>query len=209
MKQLITKGITLIFCIAVLFMGGCATGTKVALNQEKYSPSFKPGDYSRYKGKRLVLANFANQAQNTKSSSYSSADKKYVYEGGTSLESYYQGCYQKAFAHIGVKLVDYVYREDYARNNYHRHWWGYHSGYGPPKGVLEFQLVLLSLTDQEFKFKALLFKEGDTIFDNDYTVTMAPAPETDDTASLERRAYHLVDLSFTTIMKDRAFQKFF
>lgn len=212
MKQFIVKNSVVVLCITALFLSGCVSGgTKVPLTQQKYSPSFSGGEYSRYKGKSLVLSNFINQAQNTKTYSYSSPDKKYVYEGDASLEAYYQSCYQKAFRHIGVKLVDYVYREDYERPYYRHRYWGYHGNgsYGPPKGVLEFQLVLLSMTDEEFKFKAILFKEGDTKFDKDYTVTMAAAPETDNTATLEKRAYQLVDLSFTTIMKDREFQKFF
>jgi hypothetical protein len=208
MKQFFVKSSVMVLCITVLFLSGCVSGTKIPLTQQNYSPSFKSGEYSRYKGKRLVLSNFINQAQNTKTHSYSSPDKKYVYEGDASLDSYYQSCYQKAFRHIGVKLVDYVYREDYARSYHHRYWWG-HPGYGPPKGVSEFQLTLLSMTDEEFKFKVVLFKEGAIKFDKDYTVTMAAAPETDNTATLEKRAYQLVDLSFTTIMKDRDFQKAF
>ena len=213
MKHFTIKGSIVVSCIVAIFLSGCVGGgTKVPLTQQKYSPSFSGGEYSRYKGKRLVLANFINQAQNTKTYSYSSPDKKYIYEGDASLETYYQNCYEKAFKHIGVKLDEYVYRDDYARTYHHRYsWWGHHGqgSYGPPKGVQEFQLVLLSLTDEEFKFKVILFKEGDIKFDKDYAVTMAAAPETDNTATLEKRAYQLVDLSFTTIVKDREFQKFF
>lgn len=211
MKQFFVKSSIMVLCMAALFLSGCVSGTKVPMAQQKYSPSFSSGEFSRYKGKSLVLANFANQAQNTKTYSYSSPDKKYVYEGDASLDSYYHSCYQKAFRHIGVKLVDYVYREDYARTSYrHHYWWGDGRGYyGPPKGVSEFQLTLLSLTDEEFKFKVILYKEGEVKFDKDYTVTMAAAPETDNTATLEKRAYQLVDLSFTRIMKDKDFQKAF
>ena len=212
MKRFIIKSSVVVLCAAALLLSGCVSGgTKVPLTQQKYSPSFNAGEHSRYKGKRLALANFINQAQNTKTYSYASPDKKYVYEGDASLETYYQSCYEKAFKHIGVKPAEYVYREDYARTYHHRYWWGHpgYASYGPPKGVPEFQLVLLSLSDEEFKFKVIIFKEGDIKFDKDYAVTMAAAPETDNTATLERRAYQLVDLSFTTIMKDREFQKHF
>ena len=55
-----------VFCVVCLFLTGCASGTKITMTQEKYSPSFKAGDYSRYKGKKLVISSFTNQAQNTK-----------------------------------------------------------------------------------------------------------------------------------------------
>jgi len=62
-----SKPIVLVaFCIFALLLTGCASGTKVTVTQEKYSPSFRAGDYSRYKGKKLVLSSFYNQAQNTK-----------------------------------------------------------------------------------------------------------------------------------------------
>jgi hypothetical protein len=64
------------------------------------------------------------------------------------------------------------------------------------------------LTDQEFKFKALLVKDGQTKYEKEFTVTMV-ASKSENTAELEKRAYHLVDLAFTTIVKDRDFQRAF
>ena len=90
------------------------------------------------------------------------------------------------------------------------YWWGAPGpgGYRAPRGVAEFQFVLLSLTDQELKFKVQVFRDGETRLDKDYTVTMAPAAS-EDAATLERRGYQLVDLAFTTILRDRDFQKVF
>ena len=180
------------------------------MTQEKYSPSFRAGDYSRVKGKKLILSSFYNQAQNTKAGSYNSADNKYMYEGNATLENYYWGCFRKAFKHIGVNLVDYTYGGG-PRPYHHGYWWGY----APPpeaaraaRGVPEFQLILTSMTDQEFRFKVLLFKDGETKLDKDFTVKMAPAG-TDNVGELEKRSYRLVDLAFTTIMKDRDFQRVF
>lgn len=212
MKKHLKWSSVLVFCVIGIFLTGCASGTKIVTTQEKYAPSFRAGDYSRYKGKKLVLSNFYNQAQNTKTYNYFSPDKKLNYEFNVSLESFYMNSFQKAFRHIGVNLVDYVYDDKYrGPGAYHPgYWWGVPgpAGYRAPKGVAEFQFILLSLTDQELKFKAVLFREGETKFDKDFTVTMAPAA-TDNTAELERRAYKLVDLAFTTIMKDSGFQKAF
>ncbi len=202
----------IVFCIIGLFLTGCASGTKITITQEKYAPSFRAGDYSRYKGKKLVLSSFANQAQNTKTYNYFSPDKKLNYEGNVSLDNLYLNSFTKAFKHIGVNLVDYIYDDDY-RNRYgyrYGYWWGGPGpgGYKAPKGVPEFQFMMLSMTDQEFKFKVLVFRDGATKLDKEYTVTMAAAA-TDNPAELEKRSYQLVDLAFTTIMRDRDFQRAF
>ncbi len=206
MEQYLSLKKIVIAISLILFLFGCASSTKVTMSSDKYSPSFRAGDAGRVKGKRLILSSFYNQAQNTKSWSYFSADKKYMYEGNAHLETYFWNCFYKAFKQAGVKLVDYSYG-DY--RGPHPWWWG-----APPprayqnKGVPEFQLILTSLTDQEFKFKAMLFKDGQTKFEKEYTVTMEAA-QTEKPADLEKRAYRLVDSAFTTIVKDREFQKAF
>jgi hypothetical protein len=214
MKNILAWGNIIFICIIGLFVAGCTTvgSSKITMTQEKYSPSFRAGDYSRVKGKKLILSSFYNQAGNTKAWSYNSADNKYMYEGNTQLESYYRYCFQKAFRHIGVNLVDYNYGEGPRPYNYHhRYGWGY----APPpeatrtaRGIPEFQLILTSMTDQEFRFKVLLFKNGETKLDKDFTVKMAPAG-TDNMGELEKRSYRLVDFAFTTIMKDKDFQRVF
>jgi len=196
------------FFILALVVTGCAGGTKITMTQEKYAPSFKANDFARYKGKKLVLSSFFNQAQNTKTYNYFSPDNKLNYEGNVSLENLYWNSFQKAFKHVGVILVDYTY--DGSHPYRHGWWWGAPGpgGYKAPRGVAEFQFILLSMTDQELKFKALIFKEGETKLDKDFTVTMAPAA-TEDKAELERRGYQLIDLAFTTLLRDRDFQKVF
>ena len=202
------KGI-IVCCIIGLFLAGCAGGTKVVTTQEKYSPSFKAGEFSRYKGKKLVLSSFFNQAANTKAYAYFSPDKKLTYEVNIQLETFYYNSFQKAFKQIGVNLVDYSYDDRHGGYRHH-YWWGVPGpgGYRAPKGVSEFQFIMLSMTDQEFKFKVMLFKEGESKFDKEYTVTMAAATS-DNPAELEKRAYQLVDLAFTTILRDREFSRAF
>ncbi len=217
-KNSILNSIVLV-CIIGFFLAGCAGAgsTKIIMKQEKYAPSFKAGDYSYMRGKKVVLSSFSNQAQNTKAWSYFSVDNKYMYEGNATLESYYSYCFNKAFRHIGVTVVDYRYddryRDDrhYYRHGYrHGYWWGAPGpgAYSAPKGVPEFQFVLTSLNDQEFQFKVLLFKNGETKLDKAFTVTMPPA-STEKIPDLERRSYRLVDLAFTAIMKDKDFRRVF
>jgi hypothetical protein len=197
-------------CIIGFFLAGCAASTKITMTQSKYTPQFHSGDYSRYEGKKLILAGFSNQAANTKAWDYFSADNKYKYEGDAQLESYYWGCFRKAFRHIGVNIVDYYYGGG-PRPYYHPYWWGY----APPpedrraaRGVPEFGLTITSLTDQEFSFKVYVYKNGETKLEKDFIVKMNTAT-TDNAAELEKRSYRLVDLAFTTIVKDKDFQRVF
>ena len=214
MKNIFTRGNIILICIIGLFVAGCATvgSSKILMKQGKYTPSFHSSDYSRYKGKKLIIAGFTNQAANTKAWSYNSADSKYMYEGDAQLESYYGSCFHKAFRHIGVNLVDYNYGGGPRPYGYHhRYGWGY----APPpeaaraaRGVPEFGMTLTSLTDQEFSFKVYMYKNGETKLEKDFTVKMSAAG-TDKVGELEKRSYRLVDLAFTTIMKDRDFQRVF
>jgi hypothetical protein len=181
--------------IAALFMFGCAGGgMKVAMKQDNYSPGFKSSDISRVKGKTVIMDNFINQAGNTTSWGYSSADKKVTYEAPVHLESYLWSCFQKAFQHAGIKVLDQTYG-------------GYAHPYHP-RGVVAFQLVLTSMTDQECNFRILLFKNGESKFQKDYAVTMPPSSSTDP-KELEKRSYRLIDQMVTSVFKDRDFQKAF
>jgi hypothetical protein len=213
MRKNVTWKSIILVCIIGLFLTGCAAaGSKIMMKQGKYTPSFRSGDYSRYKGKKLILDAFTNQAGNTKAWSYNSADNKYMYEGDAQLEGYYWYCFQKAFRHIGVNIVDYSYGGGPHPYGYHH---GYGWGYAPPpevaraaRGVPEFALTLTSLTDQEFSFKVYVYKNGETKLEKDFTVKMSVA-STENVADLEKRSYRLVDLAFTTIMKDKDFQRVF
>jgi hypothetical protein len=213
MRKHITWRNIILVCVIGLFLAGCgAASSKILMKQGKYTPQFRAGDYSHYKGKKLILAGFTNQAGNTKAWSYNSADNKYMYEGDAQLESYYWYCFQKAFRHIGVNVVDYYYGGG-PRPYHHGYWWGYGYDPGPEarraaRGVPEFGITLTSLTDQEFSFKVYVYKNGETKLEKDFTVKMSAAG-TDNPADLERRSYRLVDLAFTTIMKDKDFQRVF
>lgn len=200
-----------ICCIAILALLGCGAGggMKVALKQDNYKPGFKSGEFSRYRGKTVVLDNFINQAANTTSWSYASADKKFTYEASEHLESYMWYCFKKAFDYTGMKVLDASYGGQYPY--YHPWGWGprpYQQQVAAPKGVSDFQIVLKSLTDQEWIVQVLVFKNGETKLQKDYTVTVPPTAS-QDKAELEQRAYRTVDQLVTTVFRDREFQKAF
>lgn len=193
--------------VAILFLAGCgaAGGVKVAVQQDKYSPGFRASDAGRLKGKRIALASFINRADNTKTWNFYSPDKKRVYETSTPLESFFWECYSKAFRHAGARIVD------YQAGAYHGPgpwWWGgpQPAGVTAPKGVPEVQLVLTSVTDQEVRFQVYVFRDGVEKLRKDYVATMSPAAS-QDVKDLEKRAYELVDQTFTTLVRDRDFQR--
>jgi hypothetical protein len=196
-----------VLLIAMLFLVSCgaAGGVKVAVQQDKYSPGFRAADAGRLKGKRIVLASFINRADNTKTWNFYSPDKKLVYETSAPLESFFWECYSKAFKHAGARIVDY---QGAAYRGPGPWWWG---GSAPtaaaaPKGVPEIQLVLTSVTDQEVRFQVYVFRDGVEKFRKDYQAAMPPGAS-QDVKDLEQRAYALVDLTFTTLVRDRDFQK--
>ena len=130
-----------------------------------------------------------------------------MYESNDHLQNYFWYCFEKAFKYVGVNVVDYQTDGQYY---HHRYWWGTPGpgAYRTPKGVSEFQLILTSVTDQEFKFKVLVFKNGEMKLDKAFSVTIPPAG-TNEVPELEKRAYRLVDVAFTAIMKDRDFRRVF
>lgn len=87
-------------------------------------------------------------------------------------------------------------------------WWGgpQPAGVVAPKGVPEVQLVLTSVTDQEVRFQVYVFRDGVEKFRKDYVATMPPAAS-QDVKDLEKHAYDLVDQTFTTLVRDRDFQR--
>lgn len=207
-----SKFAKLVICfIAAAALLGCgAGGMKVTLKQDNYKPGFRSGEFSRYRGKTVILDNFINQAANTKSWSYASADQKVTYEATEHLESYMWYCFKKAFDFAGMKVLDASYG---AQNPYYYHpWWGprpyQQPAAGVPKGVSDFQLVLKSMTDQEWVVQVLVFKNGETKLQKDYTVTVPPTTS-QDKAELEARAYRTVDQLVTTVFRDREFQRAF
>lgn len=209
MKRRLTYVGCIICLVTTLCLFGCAGGgMKVAVKQDNYSPGFRSSDMGRVKGKTVIMNNFINQAGNTTSWGYYSVDKKVIYEAPVHLESYLWYCFQKAFQHTGIKVLDQTYG-GYA-HPYHPYWWG--AAPPPraqaPRGVLEFQLVLTSMNDQECKFQILLFKNGETKLQKDYAVTVPPSSSADP-KELEKRSYRMIDQMVTSVFKDRDFQKAF
>jgi len=209
MKKGLFQVCYIVCLMAAFLLLGCAAGSKVTVKQESYIPGVRSAEFGHFKGKTVILDNFINQAANTKTWGYNSADNKVYYEATTHLESYLWYCFQKAFQQMGMKVYDQSYGGYW--NPYHPYWWG---AAPPPrapaavKGATEFQLILTSMTDQEAKFQVLLLKNGENKLQKDYTVTVKPV-SSQDTKELEKGAYKLIDQMIITVFKDREFLRAF
>ncbi|MDA8125817.1 MAG: hypothetical protein M0009_11590 [Deltaproteobacteria bacterium] len=202
-------GIWVVAALALIGCAGVGGGLKVAMKQESYAPAFRADAYKQFKGKTVLLYNFTNNAANTKAWGYYSADKKVYYEAPVQLESYLWSCFQKAFQHAGIKILDQS--AGYYGQPYNPYWWGYapppQARAALPKNTAEFQFTLNSMTDQECKFQVLISKNGETKLQKDFTVTAPPPRSAEDKGELEKGAYRLVDQMVTAVFNDKDFQK--
>ena len=62
---------------------------------KNYYPAFTT-DLSEYKGKRVYLMNFDNQARDTTVWYYFSPDKQYAYSGNSMIQNYFWYSFEKA-----------------------------------------------------------------------------------------------------------------
>ncbi len=199
MKNRIKKyfcGIT--FILILLIVSGCSSSRYVYVQQAKYRPSFTSEEYKHYAGKKIYLSSFYNKAYNTTTFYYYSPDKKTTYEAAPSIQSYFWYCFQTAFQHINVMVME-PERE------------GPFGMYSKqvPHGMREFRMEFSSLSDSEFIFLVSLLKDGIITYQKRFTVSMPQSKKIDESEKLEKRAYQMVDDAFTAIIKDNKFRKAF
>ena len=185
-------------CIIISFI---IIGCTVKVPLSNYNPVFT-GEYSGYKGKRVFLENFDNQAKDTSIWHYYSLDKKFNYsksrafsaqdqKGGAtyieSLHNYFWYAFRDAFTKLGM-LVSNVDNPDLA---------------APTMWV-----TLLSITDVEYYVSVTVQKRGITVFTEKYTIQELPLAEKDrNPAALEQRAYRMTNRLIESIIKDPGFQE--
>jgi hypothetical protein len=162
---------------------GCAM---VNVPLSNYNPAFT-GDYSAYKGKRVYLMNFDNQANDTTIWSYSSLDKKFSYSNNNMINNYFWYAFEKSFTKLGM-LVS---RMD-----------------NPDLTAPAMWVTLLSITDVNYRVRVTVQERGITVFTGEYTVQEPPIAEKErNPAVLEERAYKMTNKLVSTILEDSAFQK--
>jgi hypothetical protein len=180
----------LVLAVAILGCQGVkvplpfSQGVKVPL--DNYKASFS-GGYEAYKGKRVYIMNFDNQANDTTIWRYFSPDKKFGYIMNDTLHNYFWYAFRNAFLKNGmlVSTVD-----------------------NPDPAAPAMWVTLLSITDEQYRVQVTVQKKSITEFTNPYTIQEPPADEKDRTPELlEQRAYRMTNRLIETILKDTNFQK--
>lgn len=179
-KYLRNSSVLIIYSIFVL--NACGPETLVQLSQTKYKPSFSTANFSDYKGCRINLVSFTNDAQNTNIWHYYNPDRTIYYEVQQAVHSYLWYTFRDAFRYAGIGVY-----ED-----------------SPHDGIHDFQLTMLSLNDQFFDFRVKLLKDGFMIMNKDFSVKM-DSVKSKDASALEKNAYALIDKSVITILNDPEF----
>jgi hypothetical protein len=161
-------------------------GCTVYVPLTTYNPVFT-GDYSGYKGKRVYLMNFDNQAPDTKFWYYFSPYIRTFYYTNNSIHNYFWYAFRDAFTKLGM-LVSNVDNPDLT---------------APAMWV-----TLLSITDENYDVRVTVQKKGITVFTGVYTI-LEPRLEKKDRnpAVLEERANKMTKKLISTILEDPAFQK--
>jgi hypothetical protein len=175
-----------VYIIIIAVIIGCTTLTAVKVPLGNYNPSLS-GDYSVYKGKRVYLMNFDNQANDTSIWNYYSPDKKFSYSGSNTIHNYFWYAFQDAFVKAGMRVsnVD-----------------------NPDLTAPAMWITLLSITDVSYLVRVTVQKTGTTLLEEKYTIQDPPFEEKDRTpAVLEERAYRMTNRLIETIMKDPRFRK--
>jgi hypothetical protein len=162
---------------------GCF-GTKVPLNH--YAPALAE-DLDVYKGKRVYLMNFNNQADDTSIWRYFSPDRKFGYFMNDTLHNYFWYAFRDAFVKNGM-LVSTVDNPD-------------------PKAPAMW-VTLLSITDEQYRVRVTVQKSGATEFAETYTIQEPSLEEKDRTPPLlEQRAYRMTNRLIDSILNDNNFRK--
>lgn len=174
-------------CVIIgIIIIGC--GGRASVSLRDYEPVFTGGQ-SLYKGKRVYLMNFENQAKDTTIWYYYSTDRKFSYGIGTLIHNYFWYGFRDALVKVGmiVSNVD-----------------------NPDLSAPAMWLTLMSITDEHFQVKVTVQRKGETVFVERYEVkepTLLGDKRTP--ANLEKRGYKMTTRLFETILGDPAFKRIF
>jgi len=152
-----------------------------------YYPAFTT-DLTEYKGKRVYLMNFDNQARDTTVWYYFSPDKQYAYSGNSMIHNYFWYSFEKALISLGMWVSNMDKPDPYAPAVW---------------------MTLKSVTDTRFEVEVKMqkFVYG-VFFTKVYAITGEDIKQEERTAqNMEKRAYRMTTKLFETILTDPQFKK--
>ena len=152
-----------------------------------YYPVFT-ADLSEYKGKRMYLMNFDNQARDTTVWYYFSPDRQFSYGGNSIIHNYFWYSFEKALISLGVWVSNMDKPDPYAPAVW---------------------MTLRSITDAKYEVEVKMqkFVYG-LFFTKIYTVTGDDIKQGERTPeNMEKRAYRMTNKLIETILTDPDFKK--
>jgi len=186
----------LLLCTCLLFCAFFAFCTVAQARSDivpikNYSPKFT-ADLSEYKGKRVYLMNFDNQARDTTVWYYFSPDGKFAYGSSSLIHNYFWYSFERALISLGMWVSNMDKPDPYAPAVW---------------------MTLKSITDANFivELKLQKFIYG-VSFTKTYTVAGEELPVNAEQRTreyLEKRAYNMTNKLFETILNDPEFKKTF
>ncbi|MEW6366652.1 MAG: hypothetical protein AB1714_18640 [Acidobacteriota bacterium] len=157
----------------------------VMLDKDSYSPHLS-GNLEGYKNKEVFLADFENEAEDTRIWYYYSPDKNTTYEASPTIQSYLWYCWEKALWKLDLRRV---YRDS-----------------SPSGDIPELRLVFTSWSDRNFVGTVTIWKKAAVVFAKTFDVKFdEPSPA--ETAQLEQRAYRQMNGIISTILGDDGVRK--
>jgi hypothetical protein len=182
--------LVLIICFFLcILLTACATAQKKTIDVpiKQYTPAFT-ADLTEYKGKRIYLMNFYNQAKDTTIGYYFSEDGKYAYSGESVILNYFWYSFEKALIKLGMFVSNMDKPDPYAPAVW---------------------MTLKSISDARFEVEIKIQKYVyGTLFTKNYIVAGEDIkPEERIPENMEKRAYRMTNKLIETILTDPDFKK--
>lgn len=189
---------TNIFILLTLILFSCAfpppMGTiNVPVSRDLYQPGLDPSRYSEYRGQIIIFDSIDIEAPDVTNFYYLNEDKTvgytlfYTSDGMQQpVVSFFWYALQKVFINIGIDVKE----------------------GGLIKNTSQLNLKIISLTDQDAKFKVSLLRNGFLLMQKEIIVSKK-FPPTKDASELKKRSYEFIDHIAETILSDPDFKREF
>jgi len=164
--------------VTVLFS---ACSPAITLDSWRYQPNLAAN--AAYAGRTIELANFENTDNDTSIFFYRGSDSRRY--GGPVLTSYFWYCFRTAFERLGMRV--------------------YEPGTAPP-GTPTLEVRMLQVNENVYRLGVHMRGAPGTPVLNRVYETTEPLPAKTDAATLEARAYRMMDAVFLAMVSDPAFQ---
>lgn len=187
--------IMLIFAFTLLTAACAPMGViTVQVSRDHYKPQLEQSKYTEYKGQWLSFDSIdVSEDPNITNFYYLSSDKTIGYTLYYTLDkmpqpvaSFFWYAFQKTFEDVGIVVKEET----------------------PLKNIPQLNLKILTLTDQEAKFRVRLLRNSVLLLEKEI-IAEQKYPPTKDISELEKRQYTFIDSMANAILNDPDFKREF